>query len=418
LAGWALRRYSPVIALDPPDGLVIDVTGAAHLHDGEAPLLRDLLSRLQAASIAARVGLADTVGAAHALARFALDPLTIAASGQTSAALMPLPLAALRLDAECAERLRRLGFVTITDLMAVPRAPLALRFGPEPGRRLDQALGRLAEPLALFQSPELIHVRDAFAEPIGAPEILARVIARLTGRLCLLLERRGLGARRLDLLFDRIDGRVEVIRVGTARPVRNPARLARLLTDRLDRVDPGFGIEAMTLTASLAEPLTYRQGNPLGDNARSDVSALVDRLANRLGTSRLYRVIPVESDLPERSVRSVAPLAPPVGATWPEHWPRPSRLLSPPEPIETVALLPDHAPVQFTWRGVRRRITRADGPERVFGEWWRRDGEADAVRDYFIVEDCCGERFWLFRSGDGEDPATGDLRWYIHGVFA
>ena len=148
------------------------------------------------------------------------------------------------------------------------------------------------------------------------------------------------------------------------------------------------------------------------------MSALVDRLANRLGARRLYRVIPVESDLPERSVRSVAPLAPPASFVWPEHWPRPSRLLSPPEPVETVALLPDHAPAQFTWRGVCRRIIRADGPERVFGEWWRHDGEADAVRDYFIVEDCCGERFWLFRSGDGEDPATGNLRWYLHGIFA
>jgi hypothetical protein len=209
----------------------------------------------------------------------------------------------------------------------------------------------------------------------------------LTGRLCLLLERRGLGAKRLDLLFDRIDGRIETIRVGTAWPVRNPEPLARLLTDRLETVDPGSGIEAMTLIASLAEPLTYRQDNPLGENTRTDLSALIDRLANRLGTSRLYRVIPVESDLPERSVRSVAPLAPPAGAIWPAHWPRPSRLLSPPEPIEIVALLPDHVPARFTWRGVRRRITRADGPERVFGEWWRQDGEANAVRDYFIVED-------------------------------
>jgi protein ImuB len=418
LAAWALRRYSPVVALDPPNGLLIDVTGAAHLHGGEAPLLRDLLSRLRAASIAVRAGLADGVGAAHALARFAPAPLTIAAPGHTDTALAPLPIAALRLNPECGERLRQLGFATIADLMVVPRAPLALRFGPEPGRRLDQAFGRLAEPITPFRLPELIQVRAGFTEPIGAPETLARRIAHLTGRLCPMLERHGLGARRLDLLCDRIDGRVEAIRVGTARPVRDPARLTRLLTDRLETVDPGFGIEAMTLTASLTQPLIFKQGDPLGENTRPDISALVDQLANRLGTSRLYRIIPVESDLPERSVRSVAPLAPPTSAVWPQHWPRPSRLLSPPEPVETLALLPDHAPVRFTWRGVCRHIKRADGPERVFGEWWRHHGEAAAVRDYFIVEDCCGERFWLFRSGDGEDPATGDLRWYIHGVFA
>src|SRR4051794_1266070 len=149
-------------------------------------------------------------------------PLTTAASGQTGAALAPLPLAALRLDPECAEQLRRLGFETIADLMAVKRAPLALRFGPGPGRRLDQATGRLAEPITPFRPPELLQVRDAFAEPIGAPETLARVIARLTGRLCQMLERQGLGARRLDLLFERIDGRVEAIGIGTARPVRDP----------------------------------------------------------------------------------------------------------------------------------------------------------------------------------------------------
>jgi protein ImuB len=418
LAGWVLRRYSPVVALDPPDGLLIDVTGAAHLHGGEAALLRDLRARLRAASIAARAGLADTVGAAHALARFAPEPLVIATPGQTGAALAPLPIVALRLDPACAERLRRLGFETIADLMAVPRAPLALRLGPKPGRRLDQALGRLAEQLAPFRPPELIHVRRTFAEPIGTTEILARVIEKLTQRLCPMLERRGLGVRWLDLLFERIDGRVEAIRIGTARPVRDPDRLARLLTDRLDTVDPGFGIEAMTLIASLAEPFVYSQTNSLGASARPDLSALIDRLANRLGARRLYRIIPVESDLPERSVRSVAPLAPPADAVWPEHWPRPSRLLSPPEPVETVVLLPDYAPAQFTWRGVCRRVTRADGPERVFGEWWRHDDEAVAIRDYFIVEDCGGERFWLFRSGDGEDSATGDLRWYIHGLFA
>ncbi|MGD9616523.1 MAG: hypothetical protein AB7H90_02040 [Alphaproteobacteria bacterium] len=203
----------------------------------------------------------------------------------------------------------------------------------------------------------------------------------------------------------------------TARPVRDPKRLVRLLNDRLETIDPGFGIEAMTLIASLAEPLAYRQGNTLGEDARPDLSALVERLANRLGARRLYRVIPIEGDLPERSVKRVTPLAPPACAIWPEHWPQPSRLLSPPEPVETVALLPDHAPTRFTWRGVCRRVLRANGPERVFGEWWQHESEAAAVHDYFIVEDCCGERFWLFRSDDGEDPATGDLRWYIHGIF-
>ena len=418
LALWALRRYSPVVAIDLPDGLLIDATGVAHLFGGETALLDELRVRLTAARLGSRVALAGTVGAAHALARFGPRPAMIVASGETDAAVAALPLAALRLDPTLVERLRRLGFESIADLAATPRAPLALRFGSEPGRRLDQMFGRLAEPIQPIRWPELIQVRHAFAEPIAAPETLARYIGQLVEALCPLLEAQGLGARRLDLLFHRVDNLVQAVRVGTAKPVREVKRLTRLLTDRLESVDPGFGVEVMTLAAILAEPLAYRQDDTLGRTADADVSDLVDILANRIGADKLYRAAPAESDLPERAVRRIAPLAPPVGATWPAHWPRPSRLLSPPEPVDTVALLPDQPPVHFIWRGVRRRVKRADGPERVFGEWWHRDPETAAVRDYFVVEDESGERFWLYRSGDGEDPATGDLRWYVHGVFA
>ena len=418
LALWALRRYSPVVAIDLPDGLLIDATGVAHLFGGEAALLDELRARLTAARLGSRVALAGTVGAAHALARFGPRPAMIAASSETGAAVAALPLAALRLDPTLVERLRRLGFESIADLAATPRAPLALRFGSEPGRRLDQMFGRLAEPIQPIRWPELIQVRRAFAEPISAPETLARYIGQLVEALCPLLEAQGLGARRLDLLFHRVDNLVQAIRVGTAKPVREVKRLTRLLTDRLESVDPGFGVEVMTLAAILAEPLAYRQDDTLGRTADADVSDLVDILANRIGADKLYRAAPAESDLPERAVRRIAPLAPAVGATWPAHWPRPSRLLSPPEPVDTVALLPDQPPVHFIWRGVRRRVKRADGPERVFGEWWHREPETAAVRDYFVVEDESGERFWLYRSGDGEDPATGDLRWYVHGVFA
>jgi protein ImuB len=418
LALWALRRYSPVVAIDLPDGLLIDATGVAHLFGGETALLDELRARLTAARLGSRVALAGTVGAAHALARFGPRPAMIAASSETGVAVAALPLAALRLDPTLVERMRRLGFESIADLAATPRAPLALRFGSEPGRRLDQIFGRLAEPIQPIRWPELIQVRRAFAEPIAAPETLARYIGQLVEALCPLLEAQGLGARRLDLLFHRVDDLVQAIRVGTAKPVREVKRLTRLLTDRLESVDPGFGVEVMTLAAILAEPLAYRQEDTLGRTADADVSDLVDTLANRIGAARLYRAAPAESDLPERAVRRVAPLAPAVGATWPVHWPRPSRLLSPPEPVDTVALLPDQPPVHFIWRGVRRRVMRADGPERVFGEWWHADPETAAVRDYFVVEDESGERFWLYRSGDGEDPATGDLRWYVHGVFA
>jgi protein ImuB len=419
LALWALKRYSPVVAVDPPDGLMIDASGVAHLHGGERTMLADLVGRLSHAGIAARAGMAATHGAAHALARYAARPVLVVGNEASSDALLDLPIAALRLPVDLVAALRRLGFCRIGELAAQPRAPLTLRFGPEPGRRLDQAFGRTAEPVMLLAPPELPRSRRVFAEPIGAAETLARAAGALTRVLCTMLEDKGQGARCLDLLFHRVDNRIEAIRVRTARPVRDAKRLTRLLCDRLETVDPGFGVERMTLTATITEPLPYRPATTaLGDAPEPDVSGLVDILAGRVGARRLFRFAAVESDLPERSVRRTAPLADATTGRWSLHWPRPVRLLPTPEPIETVALLPDHPPAFFTWRGSRRRVRRADGPERVFGEWGRSDAELTAVRDYFQVETEAGDRFWLFREGDGEDPDTGSQRWFLHGVFA
>jgi protein ImuB len=417
LATWALR-YSPVVAADDPDGLVIDATGASHLHGGEDAMLTDMISRLEAVGIAARAAMADTRGAAHALARFAARPRLVVPERESADRIKPLPIAALRLAPDTVEDLRKLGFERIADLLATPRAPLTLRFGPELGRRLDQATGRTCEPIEPVRPLDIVETQQLFAEPIGAPETIARYVAKLTVKLCEELELRGLGARRLDLLFGLVDNRVQAIRVGTAQPVRDVKRLTRLLNDKIEKVDPGFGIEIMRLAATAAEPFATKQViSSLVDEPEADVSGLIDILSNRVGETRLYRFAPVASDVPERSVHRVAAAAPDTGGGWPPHWPRPARLLAPPEPIETVALLPDHPPVNFTWRGTRRRVRRADGPERVFGEWWKRDAELIAVRDYFQVEDDAGERYWIFRAGDGEDAATGSHKWFLHGIF-
>jgi protein ImuB len=211
---------------------------------------------------------------------------------------------------------------------------------------------------------------------------------------------------------------MQAVRVGTALPVRDVKRLTRLLCDKIETIEPGFGIEILTLTATIAEPIDGKQTiTSLIDDTVPDVSDLVDTLANRVGGSRIYRAAPVASDVPERSVCRVPAMSPETGATWSGDWPRPPRLLDRPELIEIVALLPDHPPVSFTWRGVRRRVKRADGPERLFGEWWKRDAELVAVRDYFRIEDDAGERYWIYRAGDGEDAATGSHRWFLHGVF-
>ncbi|MCJ8141194.1 Y-family DNA polymerase [Falsirhodobacter halotolerans] len=416
LALWVVERVSPMVAVDPPDGLVIDSTGADHLHGGEAEMIDALLGRLLMSGVTARIAIADTWGAAHALARFAADPTYLADPGQTDAALAPLPLDALRLPPAVVSGLHDLGFSAIGDFLGQPRGPLTRRFGPELWRRLDQAFGDAAEPIVPLRPEGLIEVRRTFFEPIGAAETIARYIGKLVAALCAALEERGLGARRLDLMCHRVDNRTQAVRVGLAVPQRDPARLTRLLCDKIETIAPGFGIEIMTLAATLAEPLGATQVSSL-DATGPDLSGLIDVLANRVGPRGIYRMAPVASDVPERSARRVAPLAEDTGAGWPDHWPRPSRLLRTPEPIETLALLPDHPPNWIAWRGIRHRIRRADGPERIFGEWWARDAEMIAVRDYFRIENEAGERYWIFRAGDGEDAATGSHRWFLHGVF-
>lgn len=418
LALWILQRFAPVVAADPSDGIVIDTTGADHLHGGEAAMLDALVGRLAMSGVTARAAVADTWGAAHALARFVANPVVIAPPDHGASVIDALPIEALRLPPSLPAELRVLGFERIGDLLAQPRAPLALRFGPEPGRRIDEALGRSAEPIEPIRPDELAEARRIFGEPISAAETIARYIGKLVDALCKALEAKGLGARRLDLICHRVDNQLQPVRIGMAKPVRDARRLTRLLCDKIETIDPGLGIELMTLCATIAEPLAPRQSaTRLIEEAEPDISDLIDTLANRVGERAIYRAAPVASDVPERSVCRIPALAPDTGARWPDAWPRPARLLPRPEPVETIALLPDHPPVSFTWRGIRRRVKRADGPERVFGEWWLRDAELAAVRDYFRIEDDIGERYWLYRAGDGEDAGTGSQRWFIHGVF-
>jgi len=419
LAAWCLR-YAPLTAPDRPDGIWIDITGSAHLFGGEPALLADIVERLARSGVASRAAIADTAGAAWAVARYAATASTVVPAGETAAALRPLPISGLRLDGETIAGLARLGFERIDQLLDAARAPFAVRFGQQVIWRIDQALGRLSEPIEPIAPPDQVAAGLTFPEPLLTPEALSGVIARLVRLVCAELERRDAGARRLDLTFECVDRSRQAICVGTARPSRRPDHLARLLDEQLERVDPGLGIEAMRLAVPITEPLTFeqpRRGLLVGADAGADVSVLVDRLVNRLGARKVYRAALVESDVPERSTRRVGPLSPPTRARWPAGMPRPARLLRPPQPIEALAMLPDHPPAQFIWRRRRHRIRHADGPERIGGEWWANDRERNAIRDYWQVEDEDGRRFWLFRSGDAADAATGDLRWFLHGFF-
>lgn len=366
----------------------------------------------------ARIAVAGTAGAAHALARFGAAPLILCPSGGEAEALALMPLAALRLDEKTLGAARRLGLERIGELVAMPRAPLQRRFGAALLTRLDQALGRAGEPFdpIVPEAPPSVTLR--FLEPIATAEAIEEACAEAVRRLIPDLAEAGLAVRRLVLICDRVDNIEQSVEVSTSRATREGAHLRRLLCAMIATIEPGFGIERIRLIAARVEPLGAQPiaGALAGETAAPDLAPLIDRLAVRLGARRLYRLSAVESDVPERGLARLGPLE--GAAAWPD-WPRPVRLLMPPEPIDRVmALLPDGAPMRFSWRGRAYRVASADGPERIYGEWWKSPREADAVRDYFQVEDEDGGRFWLYRCGDGVDPGTGDLSWRLHGLFA
>lgn len=433
LAAWC-GRWTPWTAADeaglaaagPEHGVWLDITGAAHLFGGEAALLTDLVGRLRRFGFAARAALADTPGAAWALGRHSGKPTRIVPPGRQRAALARLPVTGLRLDAADAEALERLGLRSIGDLYALPRGALGRRFGAGVLRRLDQALGRADEPISPRQPVTPICARVAFAEPIASVDAIAHATRRLLDTLCARLEKKDLGARCLALTLYRVDGKVEHIAAGTSAPARAPKHLMRLLEEQLEAVDPGFGIEVMTLDA----PRTERQdaaavpldGLALGEVGDSGVlSALVDRLGSRYGLENVRRLGPQESHVPERAQRAVSPLAPPAAWDWANTKRRPLRLLPRPEAVEAVAMVPDDPPVMFRWRRVLHRVVRAEGPERIATEWWRRgagdrdETKEDAIRDYYRVEDAEGRRFWLFRDAVYRPGMTPG--WWLHGIF-
>jgi len=414
---WALSQYSPIVAVDAPDGIVMDTEGADHLQGGEERMLTSIANRFRAKGLTARVAIADTWGAANACARAISRETVIVPRGETVRAVEKLPISLLRLPEKIVGDLRTLGFKTIGEVANTPRAPLTLRFGPEVGRRLDQMFGRTPEPIDPIRTVELVEVSRAFAEPIGAAETINKYVARLVVQLVDELQRRGLGVRRADLIVETVDGTRQAIRAGTAKPARDVAWLTKLFKDRTEKIEPGFGIERMTLVAVMVEPLKGAQKlSSLVEDEVIDVTPLIDIFGNR--GARVYRVAPVASDVPERSVRRIGAASDPVEASWVNHWRRPVRLLARPEQVDVMALLPDHPPVWIMWRGKRRKVKNADGPERIFGEWWERNSEMAAVRDYFVIADEGGERLWIFRSGDGVDTETGSHKWFVHGVFA
>ena len=422
LAAWC-ERYTPMAAPDPPDGLWLDITGCTAVFASEAELAQDLAARLERNAIPCHLGVAGTTGAAWALAHTGKGRIVLP-SGEEKTALADLPITSLRLDAGMVTGLRRLGLRTVRDLLRIPRPQITARFGALPVLRLDQALGAMEEAIDWPRPPIEWHERLAFAEPIGTPEDLARALSQLAERLCLRLAEQDKGGQRFVAHFFRVDGEVPRIAVATALSVRDAAYLARLLREKLDSVDPGFGIEVMMLEAETVAPLQAPQTRLADDtaqNASDRLASVVDTLTNRLGADRVSRVAPYASHVPERAVQRVPPL-PARQPSWVDDpaAPRPIRLLRRPEEIEVIAPVPDDPPIRFRWRGVSHRVRAAAGPERIATEWWRdrRSGkrpETDLVRDYYRVEDSDGARFWIFRAGLHAPDRMP--RWFLHGLF-
>lgn len=422
-------RWTPLVALDTPDGvpdgLMLDITGCAHLFGGEAALRARLLAHLQHHGLGALAVIAGTPDAARALARSGKGG--VVPPGAEAQAVAGLPVARLGVSAEIVTGLSRAGLKTISDLAARPGTPLAARFGMELLTRLARTLGR--EDVRLVPRrplPECIAERR-FAEPIARTADIEATLALLVDDLALMLEARGEGGRAFEAGFFRTDGAVRRLRIETARPLRDGAALARLWRERIealaDPLDPGFGFDLVRLGVLRAEPLTPAQVSLDGRAVEEEeVAALIDRLSVRLGRERVLRFLQRDTHDPERAsvlVPAGGAPAPSPAPTLPDAPARPLTLFDPPQPVEALAEVPDGPPLRFRWRRVVHEVARAEGPERLAPEWWRQPAAAP-TRDYYRVENREGRRFWLFRAGlygrEAAGPA-GQPRWFLHGLF-
>jgi protein ImuB len=405
LALWC-QRFTPLTAPDPPDGVMLDITGCAHLFGGEAGLMAALAARLPGA----RMAVANTVAAAWGLARHGMPG---------SEDILPLPMMALRLESQTIGKLRKIGVRTVGQLARLPRAGLVAGYGKELALRLAQALGEAPEVIRFISAPPEWRAVEHYAEPIFAPAQLQAALRRLAAKLCGRLEGATLGAMSLTARFYRIDRVCPEMMLGFAAPCRDEAQIAKLLAEKLAQdIDPGFGVETIALEAKAVEKLVLVQRDIAGDVP--DYAVPLNTLLNRLGSAQIWRARPHQSHIPEYAARRVPVNQKPAPWTKPLH-PRPVRLLARPEPITAIAPVPDDPPVQFTWNGQVHRVRHATGPERIARDWWAHKfdptrPEDEKIRDYYVVEDTRGARFWLFRAGLHEGVSTP--RWYLHGFFA
>ena len=415
------ERYTPMAATDPPQGLILDITGCSHRFSiGEAGLAHDLALRLKRLGLTARLAVAPTPDAALALAEFG------------GSEVKALPVAALRVGADTHLALRRAGLKTIGDLASRPRAPLAARFGNALPTLLARLLGEEDARITPRRAEPAVWAEERFAEPLARSEQAIEVIAGLAGETAEQMSRRDMGGRRFEISLFRADGHVARLAIDTGLPTRDIAMLARLFGERIDSLadplDPGFGYDMIRLAVPVIEPLAPEQLKLEGRSlAEVEIAGLIDRLSIRLGKHRVQRFRPNDTHIPEQAVFELPAQDKPAHVEWdaPEEGEPPTRplqLFDRPQPITVIAEIPDGPPRQFRWRRTSHQIVRSEGPERIASEWWRRKdghepGKGGLTRDYYRVEDSCGRRFWIFRHGlYGTEKASPD--WYLHGMFA
>jgi protein ImuB len=424
LADWC-DRYTPLVATDGGDGLFLDISGCAHLFGGEEAMLCDILRRLVGLDFDARGGIASTPGAAWAAARYGLAPV---APGEEADALGPLPLAALRLEPTVRAGLESVGLRTAGSVIAAPRAPLARRFGKVLIERIDQGLGAVDEAVSPRLPVAALSAERHFAEPLSRLEDVERLVPILAATLKTDLERRGEGARKLQLALFRVDGAVSRIGVGTSRPIREPELIARLFHERLGRlggwIDAGFGFDLVRLGVLSLARYEDRQADLVADlpEDRESVAFFADKIRARLGEQAVLKPVMVESHIPEQAVQHM-PFAAmerrislPVADKQIGHPERPVRLFYRPEPVDVTAEVPEGPPAHFRWRRASYRVVRAEGPERIAAEWWREE-KPGPTRDYYRIEDTDGRRYWLYREGL-YGTSEQEPRWFLQGIFA
>jgi protein ImuB len=414
LGEWCIR-YTPLIAVNLPDGLILDVSGCTHLWRSEQNYLNEIVSRLERNGFDVNGAMANTIGAAWAIARFG-GKNEVISSIENNNALLPLPPAALRLEQLTLDRMQKLGFYNIKNFVGIKRSALRRRFGNEFLLRLDQALGNEDEVLQLINPIEAYHERLPCLEPINTVEGIEIAIQKLLQKISKRLRSEGKGLRAAVLKCYRIDGGLVGADIGTNRPSHNVDHLFKLFQLKIATIEPALGIELFTLDAYKIEDVSPEQevlwASDRYELESQELSDLLDKVANKIGSENISRYLPYESYLPERSIKKAASLSEKPTTSWRSSRPRPSLLLLRPEPIQVSYKLPDDPPMLFIYKGEKHLVKKADDAERIECEWW--EGR-HPHRDYYVVEDEHGERFWLFRLGHYTDENS---RWYLHGFFA